>query len=180
MRIIAGSAGRCAIKVPAAVTRPTTDFIRQAIFSILAQRVETARTLDLYAGSGAIGLEALSRGASSCVFVDDHRQACAVITDNLATTRLTGGRAVKADVIAFLKRDSATYDLIFADPPYWHHHGEKDHVADLLQSGLLAPRLAPGGWFIAEISAHQPSPAAPDLTLTDRRHYGGSAILFYQ
>jgi len=179
MRIIAGTAGRCAIKVPAAVTRPTTDFVRQAVFSILSQQVENTRVLDLYAGSGAIGLEALSRGASSCVFVDEHRQACAVITDNLASTRLTGGRAVKAEVVSFLKRDTATYDLIFADPPYWHHYGDKDHVADLLNSGLLAPRLAPGGWFIAEISAHQPSPAAPDLALTDRRHYGGSAILFF-
>jgi len=179
MRIIAGSAGRRAIKVPAAVTRPTTDFVRQAIFSILAQQVEHTRVLDLYAGSGAIGLEALSRGASSCVFVDEHRQACAVITDNLSTTRLSGGRAVKAEVTAFLKRDTATYDLIFADPPYWHHHGDPDHVAALLASGLLVPRLAPGGWFIAEISAHQPSPAAPGLALTDRRHYGGSAVLFY-
>ena len=179
MRIIAGSAGRCAIKVPAAVTRPTTDFVRQAIFSILAQQVENTRVLDLYAGSGAIGLEALSRGAASCVFVDEHRQACAVITENLSTTRLAGGRAVKAEVISFLRRDTATHDLIFADPPYWHHHGDKDHLAGLLQSGLSAPRLAPGGWFIAEISAHQPSPAAPDLALTDRRHYGGSAILFY-
>jgi 16S rRNA (guanine966-N2)-methyltransferase len=69
MRIIAGSAGRIAIKVPPAVARPTTDFVRQAIFSILAGRVENARVLDLFAGSGAIGLEALSRGAASCVFV---------------------------------------------------------------------------------------------------------------
>jgi len=179
MRIIAGTAGRCAIRVPAAVTRPTTDFVRQAIFSILAQQVENTRVLDLYAGSGAIGLEALSRGAASCVFVDEHRQACAVITENLSTTRLAGGHPVKAEVTSFLKRDTASYDIIFADPPYWHHYGDKDHVADLLQSGLLGPRLASGGWFIAEISAHQPSPVAPDLVLTDRRHYGGSALLFF-
>ncbi len=73
MRIIAGRAGRIAIKVPPAVARPTTDFVRQAIFSILGERVENARALDLFAGSGAIGLEALSRGAASCVFVDEHR-----------------------------------------------------------------------------------------------------------
>ncbi|MCX6868014.1 MAG: 16S rRNA (guanine(966)-N(2))-methyltransferase RsmD [Verrucomicrobia bacterium] len=179
MRIIAGSAGRIAIKVPAVVARPTTDFVRQAIFSILGACVSNTRVLDLFAGSGAIGLEALSRGATSCVFVDDQRQACSVITDNLAKTGLDGGRVVKADAAAFLKRDTATYDLIFADPPYWHHHGDKDHLGDLLQSGLLAPRLAPGGWFIAEISAHQPSPAAAGLTLTNRREYGGSAILLY-
>jgi 16S rRNA (guanine966-N2)-methyltransferase len=179
MRIIAGKAGRIAIKVPPAVARPTTDFVRQAIFSILGERVENARVLDLFAGSGAIGLEALSRGAASCVFVDEHRQACAVIGENLTKTRLQGGRAVKAEVTSFLKRDAATYDLIFADPPYWKHHGDKDHVGDLLKSGLLVPRLAADGWLIAEISANQASPASGDFTLHDRREYGGSAILLY-
>ena len=179
MRIIAGKAGRIAIKVPPAVARPTTDFVRQAIFSILGERVENARVLDLFAGSGAIGLEALSRGAASCVFVDEHRQASAVISVNLTKTRLEGGRVVKAEVSSFLKRDAASYDLIFADPPYWKHHGDKDHMGDLLKSGLIAPRLAPGGWFIAEVSANQPSPACDDLTLSDRREYGGSAILFH-
>jgi 16S rRNA (guanine966-N2)-methyltransferase len=180
MRIIAGKAGRIAIKVPSAVARPTTDFVRQAVFSILGERVANTRVLDLFAGSGAIGLEALSRGAASCVFVDEHRQACAVITENLTRTRLERGRAIKAEAIPFLKRDTAAYDLIFADPPYWKHHGDKNHVGDLLLSGLLAPRLAPGGWFIAEISASQTSPAAGGFSLTDRREYGGSAILFYQ
>jgi 16S rRNA (guanine966-N2)-methyltransferase len=179
MRIIAGSAGRIAIKVPAAVARPTTDFVRQAVFSILAGRVENARVLDLFAGSGAIGLEALSRGAASCVFVDEHRQACTVITENLAKTRLDGGRAVKSDVASFLKRDTASYDLIFADPPYWKHHGDKDPIGALFKSRLLAPRLAPDGWLIAEISANQSPPAADEFTLIDRREYGGSAILFY-
>ncbi len=179
MRIIAGKAGRIAIKVPSAVARPTTDFVRQAIYSILGERVENARVLDLFAGSGAIGLEALSRGAASCVFVDEHRQSCAVITENLTKTRLDGGRTMKSEVLSFLKRDAASYDLIFADPPYWKHHGDKDHVGAILKSGLLLPRLAPDGMFIAEISANQPSPAAEGLTLTDRREYGGSAILWY-
>ena len=180
MRIIAGKAGRIAIKVPPAVTRPTTDFVRQAIFSILGEGVENARVLDLFAGSGAIGLEALSRGAASCVFVDEHRQACNVITENLSKARLDGGRSVKADVITHLKRDAGTYDLIFADPPYWKHYGDKDHIGDLFKTGLIAPRLAPDGWFIAEVSANQKSPEAEDFTLTDRREYGGSAILLYQ
>ncbi|NJR43711.1 MAG: methyltransferase [Akkermansiaceae bacterium] len=83
MRIIAGKAGRIAIKVPAAVARPTTDFVRQALFSIINERVENARILDLFAGSGALGLEALSRGAKACTFVDEHRQATSVITENL-------------------------------------------------------------------------------------------------
>jgi 16S rRNA (guanine966-N2)-methyltransferase len=180
MRIIAGKAGRIAIKVPSAVARPTTDFVRQAVFSILGEKVENARVLDLFAGSGALGLEALSRGASSCVFVDDFRQASTIITENLAKARLGGGHVVKADVLSYLKRDAATYDLIFADPPYWKHYGDKDHVSDLLKSGIILPRLAPGGWLIAEISAHQKSPVTTDFTLTDRREYGSSAVLFYQ
>ncbi len=179
MRIIAGTAGRLAIKVPTAVARPTTDFVRQAIYSILGERVERARVLDLYAGSGAIGLEALSRGAATCTFVDEHRQACAVINENLTHSKLEGGRVTRAEVTSYLKRDAATYDLIFADPPYWQHHGDKDSVGDLLKSRLIAPRLAPGGCFIAELSAKQASPGADDLILTDRREYGSSAILIY-
>ena len=180
MRIIAGKAGRLAIKVPSAVARPTTDFVRQAIFSILGERVEDARVLDLFAGSGAIGLEALSRGAAICVFVDEHRQAVNVITENLAKSRLEGGRVVRAEGISFLKRDAATYDLIFADPPYYKHAGDKDHITALLAGEFLAPRLAPGGWFIAEISSNQRSPEAPAWSLVDRREYGGSAILLYE
>jgi 16S rRNA (guanine966-N2)-methyltransferase len=179
MRIIAGKAGRLAIKVPQAVARPTTDFIRQAIFSILGERVEGSRVLDLFAGSGAIGLEALSRGAATCVFVDEHRQADMVMRQNLEKTKLTGGRVVKSEVQSFLKRDTATYDLIFADPPYWKHHGDKDHIKELLAGDLIGPRLAPGGCFIAEISANQASPDGGKLALFDRREYGSSAVLLY-
>lgn len=179
MRIIAGKAGRLAIKVPSAVARPTTDFVRQAIFSILGERVEDARVLDLFAGSGAIGLEALSRGAASCVFVDEHRQATEVIATNLTKSRLEGGRVVRAEAAAFLKRDTAAYDLIFADPPYYKHAGDKDHISTLLTGDTLAPRLAAGGWFIAEISSAQRSPEAAGWSLVDRREYGGSAILLY-
>lgn len=179
MRIIAGKAGRIAIKVPSAVARPTTDFVRQAVFNIISGKVENARVLDLFAGSGALGLEALSRGASACIFVDEHRQASQIITENLAKTRLDGGHPVKSDVQLFLKRDAAHYDLIFADPPYWKYHGDKDHVTDLLNSGLVPPRLAPDAWFIAEVSTHQKSPVADDFVLITRREYGGSAILIY-
>jgi 16S rRNA (guanine966-N2)-methyltransferase len=179
MRIIAGKAGRIAIKVPPVVTRPTTDFVRQAMFSILGEQIENMRVLDLFAGSGAIGLEALSRGATSCVFVDEHRQACKVIGENLAKARLEGGNCVKADATTFLKRDAATYNVIFADPPYWKFYGDKDHLTGLLNSGLLAPRLAPGGWLIAEASSNQTPPESDAFTLSDRREYGSSAVLFY-
>jgi 16S rRNA (guanine(966)-N(2))-methyltransferase RsmD len=118
MRIIAGSAGRMAIKVPHDVARPTTDFVRQAMFSILGERIIDARMADLFAGSGALGLEALSRGACSCVFVDESHQATKVIRQNLETTRLSGGRVIQSEVLSFLKKDQQRYDLIFADPPY--------------------------------------------------------------
>ncbi len=179
MRIIAGTAGRIAIKVPPAVTRPTTDFVRQAVFSILGERVGNARVLDLYAGSGALGLEALSRGAKSCTFVEEHRQAVKVIAENLTKARLEGGHAVKSEVAPFLKRDAGSYDLIFADPPYWKYHGDKDHVTELLLSGLLPPRLAADGWLVVEIGSHQPSPVEEEFTLVTRREYGNSAVLIY-
>ncbi len=179
MRIIAGKAGRVAIKVPAAVARPMTDFVRQALFSILSERIEGARALDLFAGSGAIGLEALSRGASSCVFVDEHRQAVQVIGENLAKARLEEGRVVKAGVEAFLRKDTGTYHFIFADPPYWKHYGDKDHVSELLANPLLPPRLLPGGWIVVEVSSRQPSPVSQAFRLVDRREYGSSAILLY-
>lgn len=180
MRIIAGKAGRMAIRVPPAVARPTTDFVRQALFSILADHVVDARMLDLFAGSGAIGLEGLSRGAASCVFVDDHRHSVDCIRHNLELSRLGGGRVIRSQVLAFLRNDCATYDLIAADPPYWKHHGDTDHVAALLESGLLVARLAEGGWFVAETSSQQTPHRAAGWELADHRSYGGSALWFYQ
>ncbi len=177
MRIISGKAGRTTIKVPAQVTRPTTDFLRQAIFSILGESVAETTVLDLFAGSGAIGLEALSRGAASCCFVEQQRQACSVIEQNLKKSRLDGGRVVCSDVLKFIKRDPGEYDLIFADPPYWKHYGDKDLIADLLEPA--APRLKPDGWLIAEASSGYEAPTAPGLKLEDRREYGSSSILLY-
>lgn len=177
MRIISGKAGRTAIKVPALVTRPTTDFLRQAIFSILGETVENAETLDLYAGSGAIGLEALSRGAAHCNFVEQHRQACSVIEQNLKKSRLEGGRVISSEAQAFLRRDQSHYDLIFADPPYWKHYGDTDHIAGLLEAA--AQRLKPDGWLIAEAASHYEAPTHSALKLVDRREYGSSSILLY-
>ena len=87
---------------------------------------------------------------------------------------------MKSEVATFLKRDAGSYDLIFADPPYWKYHGDKDHIGDLLKSGLLPPRLATDGWLIVEISSNQPSPMTGDFSLVARREYGSSAILIYE
>lgn len=180
VRIIAGKAGRLAIQVPKAVARPTTDFVRQAIFSILGPKVEEAAVLDLFAGSGAIGLEALSRGATTCVFVDEHRQAETVLRSNLTKSRLEGARIVRAEVHGWLARDVGAYDLVFADPPYAKNPGDRDHVKELLSRGHLAPRIAGDGLFVAEMAASSRSPEAEGWQLLDRREYGGCAILMYQ
>lgn len=177
MRIISGKAGRTAIKVPSAVARPTTDFVRQAIFSILGETIHGARCLDLFCGSGSLGLEALSRGAASCVFVDEHRQAVAVTGENLQKSRLEGGRCVKAEVFSFLSRDTACYDLILADPPYCKGYGDTDLAAKLLTLGNLPERLAANGHLVIEISSAQATPPSPRFRLLDRREYGSSAIL---
>ena len=165
--------------MPSAVARPTTDYVRQALFSILGQTVCGARALDLFCGSGALGLEALSRGAASCVFVDEHRQAIAATDANLAKARLEGGRTVKADAISFLSREVASYDLILADPPYWKGYGDIDLVKKLLEIPTLPERLAKGGHLIAEISTSQSTPDSPALRLLERREYGSSTILIF-
>lgn len=169
-----------AIKVPHDVARPTTDFVRQAMFSILGERIIDACMADLFAGSGALGLEALSRGASSCVFVDESHQAVKIIRQNLETTRLSGGRVMQSDVLSFLKKDQQRYDLIFADPPYAKHPLDTEHIGKLFSSGLLLPRLEEDGLFYAEVAKATATPEHPDWTLMDRRHYGSSAILLYQ
>lgn len=168
------------IQVPASVTRPTTDFVRQALFSILADAIDGACVLDLFSGSGALGLEALSRGASSCIFVEQHRQAINTINKNLEKTRLSGGRVVTCSVDVFLKRDPTTYDIILADPPYWKHPGDIDEIGKLITADLIAPRLKSDGYFIAETSStYRPQPSST-LRFIEHRAYGSSALLIYQ
>jgi 16S rRNA (guanine966-N2)-methyltransferase len=168
------------IKVPHAVARPTTDFVRQGMFSILGDLVVDACVADLFAGSGALGLEALSRGAGSCTFVDESAHAVKTIRENLNTTRLPNGRVVNAEVLSFLKKDLFRYHLIFADPPYAKHPLDTEWVGKILDSGLLLPRLEEGGMLYAEVSSKTPAPEHPDWKLVDRRQYGSSAILLYQ
>ena len=167
------------IRVPDEVARPTTDFVRQALFSILGEMVEEARVLDLFAGSGALGLEALSRGARSCCFVDESRKAVAVIEDNLRRTRLTGGRACREDVCRFLARDRGPYNLIFADPPYARTRLDRDHVSELLGGGDLPRLIESGGWLVVEMAAEAETPEVEGWRLELRRSYGGTSILLY-
>lgn len=120
MRVISGSAKGTRLKTPEGLlTRPTSDRVKEAIFSVIQFEVEGSRFLDLFGGSGQMGIEALSRGAVSAVFVDGRREACKLISDNLKLTRLSEkGRVIQADYLAYLERCQETFDLIFLDPPY--------------------------------------------------------------
>jgi 16S rRNA (guanine966-N2)-methyltransferase len=117
VRIVAGEFRGRRLAAPRGVrTRPTADRVREALFSMLGD-VSGARVLDLYAGSGALGIEALSRGAESAVFVERDPRAVAAIERNLASIGLEQ-RIVKGDALRFLARDERTFDLVFCDPPY--------------------------------------------------------------
>lgn len=121
MRVVGGSAkGRRLRSTRAAEMRPTTDMARRTIFDILGADVHDARVLDLFAGAGTLGIEALSRGARDATFVESAREACAVIRDNIRTTGFDdGARVVCADVLRYLsKRANMPFDLVFLDPPY--------------------------------------------------------------
>jgi 16S rRNA (guanine966-N2)-methyltransferase len=175
MRVIAGTYGGRTLKAPpGSSTRPTSDRVREALFSILGARVGGARVLDLFAGSGALGIEALSRGAESAVFVDDAPAAIRAIRANLEALEIDAG-VRRADALRFLGAASsggAQYDLVFLDPPY--------QLADRLASRLseaLPAVLAPGAVAVAE--SDRRAPLALDLPLLDERRYGDTLIRIY-
>ena len=122
MRVIAGSARRLNLKTPDGLdTRPTTDRIKETLFNILMPEIPGCRFLDLFAGSGGIGIEALSRGASEAVFVENNRKAVSIIQENLKFTRLSGrAKVLGTDVLTAIRQLSAkgSFDIIFMDPPY--------------------------------------------------------------
>ena len=121
MRVVAGTAGGRRLQVPAGrKLRPTSERVREAVFSSLTSQglVEGASVLDLFAGTGALGIEALSRGATRATFVEADPAAVAAIRANLATTGLTGGTVVVADALSFLIEPGEHFDLAFVDPPY--------------------------------------------------------------
>jgi len=180
MRIISGTAGRRHIRVPGSVARPSTDRLREAVFSILNDRVRGARVMDLFAGSGALGLECLSRGASYCHFVDQSREAQQVIGLNLEELGLDGGRVIAGDVLSVLGAGRGEYDLVFADPPYCKKAGDTDYVERLLTHPGMADCLAADGLLVIEQPADNQIGQHDGWELLDQRRYGGSGILFYQ
>ena len=120
MRVITGSARGVQLKTPEGlVTRPTADRVKEAMFSIIQFEIPGAMVLDLFGGTGQLGIEALSRGAKSAVFVDAGEPACRLIRENLKRTRLEGqGRVVRSDYLDYLSRCREQFDIILLDPPY--------------------------------------------------------------
>jgi 16S rRNA (guanine966-N2)-methyltransferase len=175
MRVIAGTYGGRTLKAPpGAATRPTSDRVREALFSILGARTGGARVLDLFAGSGALGLEALSRQAQSVTFVDDNRAAIAAVKANLAALH-ADAEVHQNDALRFLHTAftrGAQYDLVFLDPPY----RLAERLARPLSEALPAV-LAPGAVAVAE--SDRRAPLALDLPLHDERRYGDTLIRIY-
>ena len=120
MRVITGSAkGTNLISVKGMETRPTSDRNKEAVFSILSDQVVDAQVLDLFAGSGALGIEAISRGAKSCVFTDHHRNSISAIKTNLEKTRfLDKSEVIQTDAFSYLRGCKTKFDIVFMDPPY--------------------------------------------------------------
>src|SRR5271156_1009661 len=143
LRVISGMAGGLHLKSPKRhALRPTQDRIRQVIFSSLAEVVPGARVLDLFAGTGSFGIEALSRGATSATFVEQDKEAVQCIRDNLLHCHLQGD-VRQGDVLSYLAKPPAEpFDLVFADPPYLKSRGELDNDPLLTQ---LIPFLVPNG-----------------------------------
>ena len=176
MRIIAGSRRGATIFAPKGLdTRPTGDRVREAAFNLIGP-VDGATVLDLFAGSGAMGLEALSRGAAMAVFVESDREACRAIERNLEKLRLTGASVLRRDTLQALAAEAAAgrrYDLVLVDPPY--------RMFSSLQtafSAYLPAVLAEDGVLVVETGAKE----EPDLPLAVRtsRRYGSARLTLFE
>jgi 16S rRNA (guanine(966)-N(2))-methyltransferase RsmD len=143
MRVITGSARGVQLKTPEGTkTRPTTDRVKEALFSIIQFDVPCARVLDLFGGTGQLGIEALSRGAKSAVFVDEGEKACTLIRENLKRTKLSdSAKVVRGDYLQYLQTCRETFDIVFLDPPYAEVFLEnalnKLAEIDILESGAI-------------------------------------------
>ena len=172
MRVIAGAAKGRRLHTPQGLaTRPLMDRVREALFSSLGERVEGARVLDLYAGSGSLGIEALSRGAASATFVENNRKAVDSIRANLGECGFEG--VVEAgDVERFVTRSPQGFDLAFVDPPY----SLNEKTVTAVMTGV-AKLLTQGGVAVLHRRAGGLRPKLPEsLSLIDRRRYGDAEL----
>lgn len=176
MRVITGTArGRRLVTREGGAVRPTTDKVKEAMFSIIQFRIEGRRVLDLFAGSGQLGIEALSRGAREAVFVDSSAESVAVVKKNLEATGLApAARVIRTDFAAYLLKNTEPFDLAFLDPPY--------------RTGLLgralpmtASLMNRGGTILCENPADEEMPEqAGDFIRVRTSRYGTITLTLYQ
>jgi len=151
VRVISGKAKGVVLKTPEGLnTRPTTDRVKEALFSIIQFELPAARVLDLFAGSGQLGIESLSRDAKSAVFIDEREDACKLVRENLRRTKLESlGKVIRSDYMAYLKRCNEKFDIIFLDPPYAEVFLENSlkmiTEIDILQTGGIIVTERPVG-----------------------------------
>jgi 16S rRNA (guanine966-N2)-methyltransferase len=183
MRITGGTFRSRALKAPRGdATRPTSDRVREALFSILASRREIAgaRVLDLYAGTGALGLEALSRGAAHATFVERAKEAQAALRANVAALGVGDRARILASPVELLPKllgDDAPFDLVLADPPY---ADVSSGTAPRALSALVHARLVANGALVVLEHAHKDAaPSIAGLDLEDARRYGDTSLAFY-
>ena len=175
LRVISGSAGGLHLKTPKRhPMRPTQDRIRQVIFSSLAERIPGARVLDLFAGTGSIGIEALSRGAVSATFVEKEPEAVACLRENLEHCHLSG-EVFQDDATSWLERNRAKFDLIFADPPYIKSPGLLENDLPLEKISSL---LAQDGLFVWEHSAARQFREVARWQVIRQKNYGETGLTF--
>lgn len=173
MRIIAGTHRGRRITAPKGLaTRPTGDRVREAAFNLIGP-VDGARVLDLFAGSGAMGLEALSRGAASVTFVESDRAACRTIAENLEKLKLTGARVTCGDAIWALRQESRSYDLVLVDPPYEDWPALEPKLAEQL------PRVLAGDGLLVVETGSRTQPSLP-LPLRTSRRYGSARLTLFE
>ncbi len=182
MRIVGGEfRGRPLATPRDHAIRPTTDRTREAVFNVLAHRhagqLEGGRVLDLFAGTGALGLEALSRGASYCVFIEESAEGRGLIRSNVEAFGLTGRTKIfRRDATQLGEAGTiAAFDLVFADPPYGKGLGER-----ALRSARTGGWLRPGALCVVEEAASAPFEVGPGFSIIDERGYGETVIRFVE
>ncbi|MFS8534160.1 MAG: 16S rRNA (guanine(966)-N(2))-methyltransferase RsmD [Limnochordales bacterium] len=181
MRVIGGRCrGMRLQSVPGTTTRPTADRVKESLFNILAPWLADARVLDLFAGTGALGIEALSRGAREAVFVERDPKALRVLRANLRHTKLEELAEVRAGDVARelirLGRQGRSFDLVFMDPPY-HQGLAPPALVSLAENGLVAP----DGWVVVEHDGREEMPErAANLAKVRTVRYGDTVLAFYR
>ncbi len=185
MRVIAGTAKRVELRVPSDLVRPTTDKVRSAIFSRLIHVVPQSEVLDLFAGSGSLGIEAMSRGATHATFVEQDKKAIQCLKKNLIQTKLenhstTINHSVENGIKQLATRRKS-YDIIFADPPYYKKASDTNWSHDLLESETLSQIAAANSYFILEEQNNTPQlDKIKYWKLIRTDSYGLSTVHIYQ